>query len=34
MKSTVLAGLNLNEAEELEAIEVALARLNEPGDVR
>ncbi|CUJ83635.1 hypothetical protein PH7735_00287 [Shimia thalassica] len=34
MKSTVLAGLHLNGAEELEAIEVALARLNEPGDVR
>nr|WP_170385636.1 WYL domain-containing protein [uncultured Ruegeria sp.] len=32
--SSALAGLHLNGAEELEAIEVALSRLDEPGDVR
>ena len=34
MKSSTLAGLHLNGAEELEAIEIALSRLDEPGDVR
>lgn len=34
VKSSGLAGLHLNGAEELEALEVALSRFDEPGDVR